>query len=170
VKQLGCVFFAVLLLALVACDPSPKDHAKNFVRYLPPESESWERDDKETVELIPSTVTNKGHITMQYEGPDGALAFIVVEAHPSDDAAEVAAKSRIRELLMRGFEFSRNRASPQVPADVTQSGRARYAIFEDSKIVVEIDVLAASDDNPVSDEAFGELLTMVRNAYDKVGD
>jgi hypothetical protein len=44
----------------------------------------------------------------------------------------------------------------------------RYAFFREDEIVVEIDALAADEATPVSVEAFGDLLTMVRNAYAKV--
>jgi hypothetical protein len=169
VKRVSLVVLAVLVVALVAgCGTSPRSYVKEFKKYVPEQVGDWTRDDKATVELLASTITNKGHVTMLYEGPDGAIAYVVVEAHPSVDAAEVAITSRERDLLMQGLVFERDRKPPKATADVAQQGRARYALFQEDQIVVEIDVLAADEATPVSDEAFGDLLTMVRNAYDKV--
>jgi hypothetical protein len=168
VKRVSLLLLAVLIATLAAgCGSSPKSRAKDFARYLPEEAGEWTRDDDETVELLSSTVTSKGHITMFYEGPDDATAYIVIEVQPSIDAAEVAVTSRERELVMQGLTFERDRKPPKATASVAQQGRARYAIFQEEEIVVEIDALAASEDTPIGDEAFDELLTMVRNAYEK---
>lgn len=170
-KRIHVLLLAVLLVALLAgCGASPRERTKDFAQYLPMETGDWERNDDETVELLASTVTSKGHITMLYEGPDDALAYIVVEVHPSEDAAEVAFASRQRELLMQGLTFDRDRKPPQVMADVAQAGRARYALIQEAEYVVEIDALAASEETPISDEAFDLLLVMVRNAFEKVLD
>ena len=152
---------------IAGCSGSPRERTKEFAKYLPEEVGEWERNDDETVELLASTVTNKGHITLFYEGPDDAVAYIVIETHPSEDAAEVAITSRTRDLLMQGLTFDTDRKPPQASASVAQHGRARYALFQEEEIVVEIDVLAAEEDTPVSDEAFNALLTAVRNAYEK---
>jgi hypothetical protein len=168
VKRVSLLLLAVLIAALAAgCGSSPKSRAKDFAKYLPEKAGEWARDDGETVELLTSTVTSKGHITMLYEGPDDAIAYIVIEVQPTIDAAEVAVTSRERELLMQGLTFERDRKPPKATASVAQQERARYAIFQEEEIVVEIDALAASEDTPISDEAFDELLTMVRNAYEK---
>jgi hypothetical protein len=169
VKRVSLMVLAVLVVALVAsCGTSPRAYVKDFKKYLPPEVGDWTRDDKATVELLSSTITNKGHVTMLYNGPDDAIAYVVVEAHPGADAAEVAVTSRERELLMQGLTFEKDRKPPKATADVAQQGRVRYAFFQEEQIVVEIDVLAADEATPVSDDAFGDLLTMVRNAYAKV--
>jgi hypothetical protein len=130
----------------------------------------WERDDKETVRLRSSTVTNKGHVTLFYEGTDDAIAYVVVEAHPSVDAAEVAYTTREREWRLDGLSLDRDRAAQKATALVAQTPLVRYALFQEGEIVVEIDAIAESEDAPVSDEAFDELLTMVRNAYAKIGE
>jgi hypothetical protein len=168
VKRVSLLLLAVLLL-LVACGPSPKSRASEFVKYLPEERGSWERNDDETVELLNSTVTSKGHVTLQYAGPDDALAFIVVEAHPTQDAADVAVATREREFLLMGLELEANRAPQQVTAQIGQTERVRYALLEDDAVVIEIDAIADADaEEPVSDEAFDELLAMVRDAYTRL--
>ena len=168
-KRVTLVVLAVLVVALVAgCGTSPRSYVKNFKKYLPAQVGDWTRDDKATVELLSSTITNKGHVTMLYNGPDGAIAYVVVEAHPGVDVAEVAITTRERELLMQGLTFEKDRQPPKATADIAQQGRVRYAFFREDEIVVEIDALAADEATPVSDEAFGDLLTMVRNAYAKV--
>ncbi len=168
-KRVSLVVLAVLIATLVtSCGGSPRSRVKDFKKYLPAEMGDWTRDDKATVELLSSTVTNKGHVTMLYEGPDGAIAYVVVEVQSGVDAAQVAVTSRERELLMQGLVFDKDRKPPQATASVAQQGRARYALFQEDQIVVEIDVLAADEATPVSDEAFDDLLAMVRNAYEKV--
>jgi hypothetical protein len=167
VKRLSLFLLALLLLVMAACGPSPRARSSEFVKYLPAKIGDWKQDDKATVELLNSTVTSKGHVTLQYEGPDKAIGFIVVEAHPSEDAAQVAISDRQRELLMLGLTFSADRKAKNVTAQVAQNGAARYALLQDSEIMVEIDVLAASADTPVSDEAFGQLLEAVRAAFAK---
>ncbi len=167
---------ALLLIALIAlvsalltaCGTSPRARADDFVTYLPAEVGDWERDDRETVKLLASTVASKGHVTMVYEGPDDALAYIVVEAHPGADAAEVAYVTRERELRLDGLALDKDRAPQKATATVGQTALVRYALFQEETIVVEINAIAAAEDTPVSDEAFDELLTMVRNAYAKV--
>lgn len=167
---------AILLIALIAllsalltaCGSSPRARADDFVTYLPAEVGDWERNDKETVKLLASTVASKGHVTMVYEGADDALAYIVVEAHPSVDAAKVALVTRERELRLDGLTLDRDRVPQKATATVGQTSLVRYALFQEETIVVEIDAIAAAEDTPVSDEAFDELLTMVRNAYAKV--
>jgi hypothetical protein len=169
VKRVSLVILAVLVVALVAgCGTSPRSYVKDFKKYVPAQVGDWTRDDKATVELLSSTITNKGHVTMLYNGPDGAIAYVVVEAYPGADAAEVAVTTRERELVMQGLVFEKDRKPPKATADVAQQGRARYAFFQEDQIVVEIDVLAADEATPVSDEAFTDLLTMARTAYAKV--
>ena len=168
-RTIGFLSAALLIALLVAaCGASPKARADKVVKYLPQEAGDWARDDGETVKLLSSTVTSKGHVTMIYAGPDGAIAYVVVEVHPSEDAAEVASTSRERELRMRGLVFEDDRAPRQATALVAQDGRARYALFQESEYVVEVDALAADEDHLVGDEAFADLLTMVRNAFGKV--
>lgn len=169
------VFLLIALLmlasaALSACGGSPRARADEFVRYLPAEVGEWERDDKETVRLRASTVTNKGHVTLFYQGPDDAIAYVVVEVHPGVDAAEVAYTTREREWRLDGLTLDRDRVAQKATALVAQTPRVRYALFQEGDIVVEIDAIADSEDAPVSDEAFDELLTMVRNAYAKIGE
>ncbi len=166
----------ILLIALVtlagavltACGTSPRARADDFVKYLPAEVGDWERDDRQTVRLLTSTIANRGHVTMVYEGADDALAYIVVEAHPSADAAQVAFVSRERELRLDGLVLDRDRVPQKATATVAQTTLVRYALFQEATIVVEINAIAADEETPVSDEAFDELLTMVRNAYGKV--
>jgi hypothetical protein len=168
-KRVG-LLLVVLILLVAACGPSPKARTQEFSNYLPEEIGDWKRDDGETVELVSSTITSEGHMTLQYEGPDDAWAYIVIEVHPTTDSAEVAVTSRVRELRLMGLEFEDNRVPQQVTAQVTQNDRFRLALFEEDGIVVEIDALAAADaEEPVSEEAFDELLSIVRNAYAKVG-
>ncbi|MGQ9850471.1 MAG: hypothetical protein ACUVSU_10515 [Aggregatilineaceae bacterium] len=155
--------------ALTACGNSPRARADEFARYLPAKVGDWERDDKETVRLRSSTVTNKGHVTMYYEGADDAIAYVVVETHPSVDAAEVAYATRERELRLEGLTLDRDRVAQKATALVAQTPLVRYALFQEGEIVVEINTIAESEDAPVSDDAFDELLTMVRNAYARIG-
>lgn len=157
----------VVVLTAAACGPSPRDRAKEFTEYLPAEYGEWEQLDDETVELLTSTVTSMGHVIMQYEGPNDALAYIVIEAHPSNDAADVAATNRLRELQLQGLVLDRNRAPQKATADVAQSDVARYALFNEDGIVVEINALADEDGVIADDEVFEELLDIVRNAYDR---
>ncbi len=171
VKRASLVGLIVLIaaaLGLAACGPSPKARADDFVKYIPGTIGDWERDDKATVRLLNSTVSSEGHVTMIYEGPDDAIAYMVVEAHPSVDAAQVAITSRLRELLLQGLTTEKNRAAGQATAEVVHSGRFSYALFQEDDIVVEIDVIAADEDHPTSDEAFESLLTAARAAFDKV--
>jgi len=168
-------FFLVIALVVLAgallsaCGGSPRARADEFARYLPAEVGDWERDDKETVRLRSSTITNKGHVTMYYEGADDTIAYVVVEAHPGVDAAEVAYATREREWRLQGLTLDRDRVAQKATALVAQTPLVRYALFQEGDIVVEIDAIAASEDAPVSDEAFDELLTMVRNAYARIG-
>lgn len=168
-------FFLVIALVVLAgallsaCGGSPRARADEFARYLPAEVGDWERDDKETVRLRSSTITNKGHVTMYYEGADDTIAYVVVEAHPGVDAAEVAYATREREWRLQGLTLDRDRVAQKATALVAQTPLVRYALFQEGDIVVEIDAIAASEDAPVSDKAFDELLTMVRNAYAKIG-
>lgn len=163
------VLGALLVGALTACQGSPKSRADDFIAVIPEEFGEWEQDDM--VKLLTSTVSNKGHVTLTYQGPDDTVAYIVIDAHPSDDAAQVAATDRERELLLMGLELEANRAPQQVTAQVAVDGRFRYALMEESKIVVEINALAAPGaEEPVSEEAFEELLTVVRRAYEKVAE
>ena len=166
----------ILLIALVllvsavltACGTSPRARADDFVKYLPAEVGDWERDDRQTVKLLASTIANRGHVTMVYEGADDALAYIVVEAHPSADAAEVALATRERELLLDGLTLERDRAPQRATALVGHTSRVGYALFREDTVVVEINTIADDEETPVSEEAFDELLTMVRNAFAKV--
>lgn len=175
-KRLSVLLLAVLAAGLMgtlaACGPSPKARTDEFVKYLPAEAGAWEQDDKQTVKLLSSTVTSKGHITLVYNGPDDAVAYLVIEAHPSTDAAEVAMSDRMRDLTMRGlvFENQRDPKPKREPAQVAQDGRARYALFQANEIMVEIDVLSADDEHLVSDDAFDQLVTLVRNAYFKINE
>ncbi len=164
------VLIAVAALGLSACGPSPKARADEFVKYIPATIGDWERNDKATVRLLNSTVSSKGHVTMIYEGPDDAIAYMVVEAHPSVDAAEVALTSRIRELLLQGLTTEKNRAAGKATADVVQNGRFRYALFQEDEVVVEIDAIAADEDHLTSDDAFESLLTAARVAYAKIAE
>ncbi len=169
-------FFLVIALVVLAgallsaCSSSPRARADEFARYLPAEAGDWERDDKETVRLRSSTVTNKGHVTMYYEGADDAIAYVVVEVHPGVDAAEVAYTTREREWRLQGLALDRDRVAQKATALVAQTPLVRYALFQEDDIVVEINVIAESEDAPVSEEAFDELLTMVRNAYAKMAE
>lgn len=173
-KRKSVLLLAVLIVilsgVLVACGASPKAHTDEFVKYLPGKVSGWQRDDKATVKLVSSTVTSKGHVSLLYNGPDGAIAYVVVESHPSTDAAEVAISDRMRDLTMQGLVFSTKRdVNPKkAPAEIAQEGRARYAFFQVDEVVVEIDVLAADDQHLVSDDSFEQLLTSVRNAYLKI--
>ncbi|MBI5957194.1 MAG: hypothetical protein HY866_00565 [Chloroflexi bacterium] len=173
-KRLSFVLLVVLLVissgVLSACTASPKARTDEFVKYLPGETASWERDDDATVQLVSSTVSSKGHVTLFYTGPDDATAYIVVETHGGVDAAEVALSDRMRDLLLRGLVFDKNRAPQKATADVAQQGPVRYALLQEEEIVVEINVLAADDEHLVTDEVFDELLAIVRGAYEKVLD
>ena len=164
------VLIAVAALGLSACGPSPKARADEFVKYVPATIGDWERNDKATVRLLNSTVSSKGHVTMIYDGPDDAIAYIVVEAHPSVDAAQVALSSRIRELLLQGLTTEKNRAAGKATAEVVQNGRFRYALFQEDEVVVEIDTIAADEDHLTSDDAFESLLTAARAAYGKLAE
>lgn len=169
--HISLLFLAALAMLFAGCSPSPKSQAKEFVSFLPEEIGEWEQDKR--VELLNSTVTSEGHITLIYEGPDDALAYIVVEAHPTNDAADVAYTTRERELLMQGLEFEADRAPQQTTAQIAQAleGRAWYILMQEQAVVVEIDVLAAADaKTPVSEEMLADLLLFVRNAFDKTAD
>jgi hypothetical protein len=160
---------ALLIGALVACEASPKSRADDFITYIPEEFGEWEQDDM--VKLLTSTVTSQGHVTLTYQGPDDAVAYIVIDAYPTADAAEVAATNRERELLLMGLQLDASRAPQQVTAQIAIDGRIRYALMEENKIVVEVNALAASDaEEPVSEEVFEELLTVVRRAYEVMAE
>lgn len=167
---MGLALLLLIVLALTACNPSPKELANDFVKYLPAEIGEWERVDKDTAKLLNNTVSSVGHIIMIYEGPDGARAYINVIAHPSEDAANVAAKDLEREWLLQGLVIDVDRATGQARALVAQTDRVRYALFQEVDVTVEINAIAADADNPVPDEAFGLLLDAVRVAYAKVID
>jgi hypothetical protein len=55
-----------------------------------------------------------------------------------------------------------------VNAKVAQTDRVWYALFQEDTITVEIDAIAAEGEDPISEEAFNDLLTIVRNAYARV--
>jgi hypothetical protein len=168
--RISLLLLAALALIIVGCSPSPKSQATEFIKYLPEEIGEWKLD--EQVELFNSTVTSLGHITLIYEGPDDALADIVVEAHPTVDAADVAFTSRERELRMRGLIFETDRAPQQVTAQVAPAldGRAWYVLMQEQAIVVEINVLGADPDTVIEQDALADLLLFVRNAYSKTMD
>lgn len=167
VRLIGLVMlFAVLGIVVASCSPSPKSRADDLISYLPEEFGDWELDD--TVKLLGSTVSNKGQAILTYEGTDDALAYIVIEVFPSEDAAEVAAADRERQWLLAGMELDSDRAPGQATADVAQTERAWYALFQEVDIVIEVNALAADDTTPVSEEAFGDLLTAVRAALEKI--
>jgi len=168
-KVIGGLVAATLVIALLAaCSTSPKGQVSNFLDYVPSEIGEWELDDKATVELADGTVSNQGYATLTYEGPDDALAFLVIQAYASVDAAEVAYAERERALLLSGLTLDADRKGGQATARIAQDGRVRYALFLESTIMVEIDALAADDATPVSDELFDELLSTVRAIYKKV--
>lgn len=157
-------YYLIALLALTltvsACGTGPKDRARDLVQYLPEEIGAWELDER--TELLTSTITSRGHITLAYEGPDDALAFIVIEAHPSVDAADVAALERERTLLLDGLAFEADRAPQQATAQIAQTERARIALFHEDDITVEVNTLAAEGEDPISDDDFTALLDAVR--------
>ncbi len=157
----------VLALALSACG-SPKDRAEKFLKYLPEKTDSWKLDARHSVRLLTSTVSSKGHAIQIYEGKGDRLAYVVVEVFPTEDAAEVAAADREREWRLQGLSVEKDRAQGQVTAKVAQSELVRYALFIDGDVVVEVNAIAPDAETPISDEAFAELLTMVRNAYGQV--
>lgn len=166
--MLGLALLIAVLLA--ACGGSPKARADELAKLLPAETASWERNDRQTARLLGSTVMGMGQVIMTYEGADDALAYIVIAAHPSLDAAEVAATNRERELRLDGLELERDRAPGLATATVAQSERVRYALFQEDTYVVEIDAIAANGEAPISDQALDELLDVVRAALDKVLD
>jgi len=157
----------VLALAVSACG-TPKDRAEKFLSYLPEKTDSWKLDARHSVKLLTSTVSSKGHAIQIYEGPHDLLAYVVIEVYPTEDAAEVAAADRERQWRLQGLATEKDRAQGQVTAKVTQTDLVRYALFLDGDVVVEVDAIAPDAETPVSDEAFTELLTMVRNAYGQV--
>jgi len=136
VKRANSVLFIALIVlvgaALAACKPSPKARADEFVRYLPGEVGDWEREDKDTVKLLSSTITNMGHVIMIYEGADDAIAYITVEAHPSIDSAELALTNRERELLLDGLELDKDRQPPKAAAGRAGTGQRSPAAESDS--------------------------------------
>ena len=149
-KRAGLFLITALAVVLAACGPSPKARADEFLKLLPPETENWERDDGETVQLLSSTVSSKGHAILQYTGPEDALAYVVVEAHPTDDAAGVAMADRQRLLLLQGLTFDADRAPQQATA---RSPRPTGCgtLFQGT-VVVEINVLQAVDaEEPLSE-------------------
>lgn len=168
-KQARRLGFAALVLALAAiiaaCSPSPKSQVSDFLKLMPEDIGEWEQDDKATVELRNSTITSQGHAALQYEGPNDEIAFVVIEAFPSEDSAQVAYATRERTLLLRGLEFESDRAPRQATAQITRDERVRYALLLEGVIMVEIDVLAPDAETEISDEAFDELLSTVRAVY-----
>ncbi len=156
-----------LALAASACG-TPKDRAEKFLTYLPQRTDTWKLDARHSVKLLTSTVTSKGHAIQIYEGPHDLLAYVVIEVYPTDDAADVAAADIERAWRLQGLAPEKDRAQGQVTAKVAQTELVRYALFVDGDVVVEVDAIAPDAETPVSDEAFAELLTMVRNAYGQV--
>lgn len=170
-KRTGLLWAVVILAVLAAaCSPSPKARGDELARYIPAEIEGWERDDDGTVKLLSSTVSSKGEVIMTYQGEDDAIAYLVIEVHPSTDVADVAYTERIRELQLAGLTLDKNRAPQQVTADVGQQGRMRYALLQQDEIVVEINTIAASEESPVSDEGFEPLLDITRRALEKIAE
>ncbi len=166
-KKVFLLFFGVIFLAS-ACGASPRETAKDFASYLPLETTSWEQQDNRTIQLRQNTVTSMGHVTLEYEGPDDAIAWVTIEAHPSTDAADVAYGKRQRDLLMQGLEFEDSRAGTQVKAEIARKDRATWVLFISEDVVVEVDILSGSADELVSEDSLEELLQAVRNAYDKI--
>jgi hypothetical protein len=169
VKRVSLWLLAVLVLAAVVlpgCTGGPKERVDDFVAYLPDAIGPWTLAD--SVKLQANTVTSIGHVALTYTGPDGAIAFLVIESHPTGDAAEVALASRERELILDGLEFSKDREPQKATADVTAEGRVRYAFFHQDDLLVEIDALAAADADPVSDEDFGALMDIVREVLTRM--
>jgi uncharacterized Zn finger protein len=163
------VLFLLLLAAmLVACGNSPRERAKDFREQLPAEVGDWERSDRDTVELHTSTVTSEGHVLLVYEGDNDAIAYIEIRGHSSEEAAELADAERERDLLLDGIALETNAPPRQVSAKVAQTDRVWYALFQEDTITVEIDAIAAEGEDPISEEAFNDLLTIVRNAYARV--
>lgn len=168
VRLLLALLVLIAVLVISACSPSPKSRVDDFVQLMPEEVGPWETDKDDVVQLGNNTVTSTGHATLIYEGPDDALAYVVIEAHPSEDAAEVAATRRERELLLQELTLDTDRDPVRANAEVTQAGRVRYALFHEETIIVEIDALAADGEDPVSDEDFGALIEIVRVIFEQV--
>ncbi len=161
-KRLSYPLIAILamVLLLTACGGSPKARSRDMVNYLPEDIGEWKLADR--TELLTSTITSMGHITLSYEGPNDAIAYIVVEAHPSDDAANVAMVTRERELQLDGLTLEADRAPEQTTAQIAQADRVRYALLHEGDLIVEIDTIAAEGEDPVSDDDFAALLDAVR--------
>ncbi len=166
------VLFVIVLIALTACGPSPKKRSDEFGKYIPAEIGEWERKDNRTLTLGSSTVSNQGHITYEYEGPNDAIAYIVIDAYPSTNAAEIASNNRQRDLMMKELKLDADRAPKKVTAQLAQSesGMVRYALMQENEIVVEINVIAADGEDPISDEVFSPLVDTVRTAFAKVAE
>lgn len=162
------ILITVLALAISACSPSPKSRADDFTAYLPEVVGGWELD--ETVKLLGSTVSNEGHAILTYEGENDAIAYIVVRALASDDAAEIALTERVRELQLLGLAMDRDRAPGQATAEIAQTERVRYAVFNEADLFVEVNTLSAEGEDPISDESFDALLEIVRGALEKMVD
>lgn len=160
------MLIAMLAMAISACSPSPKSRADDFTAYLPEEVGGWELD--ETVKLLGSTVSNEGHAILTYEGEDDAIAYIVVRALASEDAARVVLTNRVRELQLMGLAMDRDRAPGQATAEIAQTERVRYALFGEGDLFVEVNALSAEGEDPISDESFGVLLEIVRSALEKM--
>lgn len=170
-KRTLLLLIVALGLIAAACGPSPRDRAKEFTTFLPEEIGEWELQDNQTAELLTSTVTTQGHVTLQYEGPNDALAYVVIDTYPTNDAADVAFTTRERELLLQGLTLDSDRSPQEATALVTQSEFARIALFNEEGMLVEINALADEDGELVSDEAFADLLAIVRNGYTRsIGD
>lgn len=171
IKRLS-VLLVVVLITLTACGPSPKKRSDEFGKYIPAEIGEWERDNDQTLTLGSSTVSSQGHITYQYEGPDDAIAYIMIDAYASTSAAQIAANDRERDLMMRELALDSDRAPKKVTALLAQpeSGLVRYALMQEEEIVVEINVISAEDEDPVSDDVFIPLVDAVRDAFAKVAE
>lgn len=175
-KRASLYLFAVLMLAIVAlaaCGPSPRERAKDFAKLMPDEIDGWTQIERGRVELTANTVSNTGHTTLQFNWPTErdpeVIAYVVIEAHPSEDAADVAYAARVRDFQLMGLTTE---SSPQPQTDETHgtNGAAVYALLKADDVVVEIDAFPQDEGVVVDEDAFDELLSTVRQVYRKAVD
>ncbi|NDJ74729.1 MAG: hypothetical protein GYB65_00605 [Chloroflexi bacterium] len=166
---------ALLVSALLmsACSPSPQKRADDFARALAPEIGDWNRRDDDTIQLDDSVVSNQGQVTLRYQGPRRSEAYVNVLTFSSENAAEVAAENRKRELLLDGVELTL-RWQPQVPGLVPAygalDGLVWYVVMQDGEIMLEINAISQSESRLVEEETLAPVIDAAREAFTDAND
>ena len=163
------VFFLVIFpLIATACINSSKQQARKYGERMPERIGVFSQED--VIELTEEAVSDKGHMTLVYEGNAGEV-YVVIDIYGTDPAAEVAVERRNRDLRLMGLELETDRVprySKFGRADIVEMPNGRIAIFSDKNVVIEVQYIKADDESEISDDDWTAFLTAVREVGDNL--